>query len=73
LTFSWGKGTWKKGLGIKISGRAKWKGDGITELDLRSGIRSKKTSKARRLFCQLAVRKMDHSGGEVARLLGVAT
>ncbi len=49
------------------------KGEGTEEADLRSGIRSKKVSKARRLFCQLAVRKMGHSGADVARFLGVTT
>lgn len=42
-------------------------------LELRSGSRQKKISRAKRLFCQLAVRKMGYPGAEVARFLGVTT
>jgi hypothetical protein len=37
------------------------------------GSRTSKVSKARRLFCQLAVGKMGQPGAEVARFLGVTT
>ena len=47
--------------------------EGITESALRSGSRQRKVSRARRLFCQLAVGKMGYPGAEVARFLGVST
>jgi len=49
------------------------KGEGITESDLRSGGRKNHISRARKIFCQVAVKKMGHSGAEVARFLGVTT
>ncbi len=48
-------------------------GEGIEESMLRSGSRWRKVSKVRRLFCQIAVRKMGYPGAEVARFLGVTT
>lgn len=36
-------------------------------------VRSKRVSRVRRLFCQLAVGKMGYPAAEVARLLGVTT
>ena len=47
--------------------------EGITESALRSGSKQRKVSRTRRLFCQLAVRKMGYPGAEVARFLGVTT
>ena len=47
--------------------------EGITESELRLAGRSKKVSKPRRLFCQLALGKMAYPGAEVARFLGVTT
>ena len=47
--------------------------EGITELELRSGSRRKTVSKARRLFCHAAVKRMGHPGAYVARFLGVTT
>ena len=45
-----------------------------TDWDLvRSGSRVGKVVKARRLFCQLAVKKFGYSGAEVARYLGTTT
>ncbi len=38
-----------------------------------SGSRKNKVSKAWRLFCQLAVRKMGYPGAQVPRFLGVTT
>jgi len=45
----------------------------VTEADLRGGIRRPAVVRARRLFCQVAVRKLGHSGAAVARFLGVTT
>jgi REP element-mobilizing transposase RayT len=47
--------------------------EGVAEGALRSGSRSRGLVRARRLFCQLAVRGMGYSGAEVARFLGVTT
>jgi REP element-mobilizing transposase RayT len=47
--------------------------EGVAEGELRSGIRIRAVVRARRLFCQLAVRGMGYSGAEVARFLGVTT
>lgn len=49
------------------------KGEGIEESELRSGMRRKEIVRGRRIFCQLAVRKMRYPGAEVARFLGVTT
>src|SRR4030042_4767804 len=49
------------------------RGEGIEELELRSGIRKRGVVRARRLFCQLAVRRMGYPGAKVARFLGVTT
>ncbi len=49
------------------------KGKGVKQNDLRSGSRRKQVVEARKLFCQLAVRKMGYSGAEIARFLGVTT
>ena len=46
---------------------------GIEESDLRSGLRQRPVAKARRLFAQIAVKKMGYSGAEAARFLGVTT
>jgi len=46
---------------------------GIEESDLRSGSKMRPVAKARRLFAQIAVRKMGYSGAEAARFLGVTT
>lgn len=46
---------------------------GIGESELKSGFRSRKIIKARRLFCQVAVRKMGYSGADVARFVGMTT
>jgi len=39
----------------------------------RSGGRGREVIRVRRIFCQLAVRRMGYSGTEVARYLGVTT
>ena len=46
---------------------------GVAEEALRSGVRTREVVRARRLFCQLAVRGMGYSGAELARFLGVTT
>jgi hypothetical protein len=48
-------------------------GEGIEEGELRSGNRKREVVGARRVFCQLAIRKMGYPGAEVARFLGVTT
>lgn len=48
-------------------------GEGIEESELRSGMRKREVAKARRMFCQLAVRELGYAGAEVARFLGVTT
>jgi hypothetical protein len=55
-------------LGREIMGK-----EGLREEELRSGSRKRGVSRGRRLFCQLAVRKMGYTGAEVARYLGVTT
>jgi hypothetical protein len=45
--------------------------EGITELELCSGSRGKRASKARRLFCHVAVKRIGHPGAHVARFPGV--
>lgn len=45
----------------------------IDQKDLCSGLRKRNIVKARKLFCQIAVKKMGYSGAEVARFLGVTT
>jgi len=49
------------------------KGEGVGEWELRSGGRREKVSRARRLFCQVAVGRMGYPAAEVARFLGVTT
>ena len=49
------------------------KREGVGELELRSGMRRKKVSRARRLLCQVAVGQMGYPAAEVARFLGVTT
>lgn len=65
-------------LSRKISGLSSLakkivKGEAISYAELRSGNREKGVVKARRVFCQIAVKKMGYSGAEVARFLGVTT
>ncbi len=45
----------------------------VTEDELRSGSRRKGVVRARRMFCQVAVKRMGYSGAAVARFLGVTT
>ena len=48
-------------------------GQGVDEAGLRSGFRKKEVVKSRRIFCQIAVKKMGYSGADVARFLGINT
>ncbi len=57
---------------VTLAGRIV-KGEEIEESELRSGMRKRKVARARRMFCQLAVRRMGYPGAEVARYLGVTT
>lgn len=49
------------------------KREGVEEKALRGGSSSAKTVRARRLFCQLAVKQLNYFGAEVARYLGMTT
>jgi putative transposase len=48
-------------------------GQGLDLAVIRSGSRDRRVVAARRLFCQLAVRRMGYTGAEVARYLGTIT
>ena len=48
-------------------------GEGVEERELCSGSREKRVVKSRRLFCQIAVKKMGYSGADIARFLGITT
>ncbi len=58
---------------LGLLGKRIAKGEGIREDDLRPGSRRREVIKARKLFCQLAARKMGYCGGDVARFSGVTT
>ncbi len=45
-------------------------GEGVNGDVLRSGNRKRSIGKARKLFCQIAVRRPGYSGAEVVRFLG---
>jgi putative transposase len=47
--------------------------EGVTLSDLLSGVRRRPVSRARRLLCQIALKKLGYSGASVARFLGVST
>jgi hypothetical protein len=48
-------------------------GQGVAEAALRSGLRKREVVRSRRIFCQIAVKKMGYSGADVARFLGINT
>jgi putative transposase len=48
-------------------------GQGADEAELRSGSRKRQVVKSRRIFSQIAVKKMGYSGADVARFLGITT
>lgn len=47
--------------------------EGVEEKNLKSGSRSAEAVRVRRVFCQLAVKKLRYYGAEVARYLGMTT
>lgn len=47
--------------------------EGITLSDLLSGVRKRPVSQARRLLCQIALKRLLYSGASVARFLGMST
>lgn len=49
------------------------KGEGTDVEELRSGSRRRVVVKTRKIFCQVAVKKMGYSGADVARFLGITT
>jgi REP element-mobilizing transposase RayT len=49
------------------------KGEWVDGGSLRSGLRKRDVVKSRRIFCQIAVRKMGYPGADVARFLGINT
>jgi REP-associated tyrosine transposase len=63
----------RKVVALDALGRMLAAREAISEADLRSGLRRRGVVRARRLFCQMAVRGMGYSGAEVARFLGVTT
>lgn len=63
----------RKVIDLATLGRRLLAKEGVTEGALRSGVRTREVVRARRLFCQLAVRGMGYSGAEVARFVGVTT
>jgi hypothetical protein len=48
-------------------------GEGIDEAALHSGLRERQVVKSRRIFSQIAVKKMGYSGEDAARFLGITT
>jgi putative transposase len=48
-------------------------GEGVDEAELRSGLRKRQVVKSRRIFSQIAVKKIGYSGADVARFLGINT
>ena len=65
-------------LNLKLSGFPSLtenicEGEGVDKSELCSGVRKRDVVKSRRIFCQLAVKKMGYSGADVARFLGITT
>ena len=48
-------------------------GEGIEQTALRSWNKRMEVARSRKIFCQLAVKKLGYSGAEVARYLGITT
>jgi REP element-mobilizing transposase RayT len=63
----------RKAVDLATLGRKLIAREGIAEWELRSGIRKTAVARARRLFCQVAVKGMGYAGAAVARFLGVTT
>ena len=49
------------------------KGERVDEVELRSGLRKMEVVKLRRMFCQIAVKKMRFSGADVTHFFGINT
>jgi hypothetical protein len=47
--------------------------ENVSLTDLLSGRRTRRMARARRIFCQMAVTRLFHSGASVARFLGLTT
>ncbi len=63
----------RKRVDLPILGKQLLARQGVTERELRSGIRTRAVARARKLFCQVAVKGLGYSGAAVARYLGVTT
>ena len=63
----------RKVVDLATLGRKIMAAERIGESALRSGMRTRGVVRARRVFCQVAVKGMGYSGAEVARFLGVTT
>jgi len=48
-------------------------GEGIEEAALRSGNRRMEVVRSRKIFCQLAVKRLGYNGAEAARYFGFTT
>ena len=48
-------------------------GEGVEKKELCSGNRRRNVVRVRKIFCQIAVKKMGYSGADVARFLGITT
>jgi putative transposase len=57
---------------ISLAGKI-CKVEGLEISDLCSGTRKKEVVRSRRIFCQIAVKRMGYSGAEIARFLGITT
>ena len=63
----------RKVVALAILGKKIIAVGGVRAEEFRAGLRRRDLVKARRLFCQVAVRGMGHSGAAVARFLEVTT
>jgi len=57
---------------ISLAGKI-CKGEGVEISDLCSGTGKKSVVRSRRIFCQLAVKRMGYCGAKIARFLGTTT
>jgi hypothetical protein len=61
----------KNDLPTLLAGIAR--GEGIDAAAIYSGIRKREVVQARKILCQIAVRRLGYTGAEVARFLGIST
>ncbi|MBW1783471.1 MAG: transposase [Deltaproteobacteria bacterium] len=59
--------------GLEILADQMCDGEGVEKIELCSGIRKRHVVKCRKMFCQIAVKRMGYSGADVARFLGITT